>query len=109
MRTALKLTTTALAGLALAGSLAGPAQAATAWENAGYMGRSIGGDTLANVGSLNDRISSVKTYGAQTRFWEDAGFLGRSFTTRDNWSDLRAYTIRIGLTWNDRISSWERV
>lgn len=47
MRTALKLTTTALAGLALAGSLAGPAQAATAWENAGYMGRSIGGDTLA--------------------------------------------------------------
>lgn len=58
MRTALKLTTTALAGLALAGSLAGPAQAATAWENAGYMGRSIGCDTLANVGSLNDRISS---------------------------------------------------
>ncbi|MCK6095374.1 hypothetical protein KZX06_04765 [Micrococcus sp. EYE_162] len=109
MRTALKRASTAFAGLALAGSLAAPAQAATGWEHTGYAGRSIGGNSLPNVGSLNDQISSVKTYGSKTRFWEDAGYLGRSFTTTDDWSDLRVYTIRIGLTWNDRISSWQRV
>lgn len=95
-----------LACLTLSASLAAPAFAANGWSDANYQGSRIGGDSRPNVGSLNDRISSVRTYGRATTFWEDAGYLGRSFTTRDDWTDLRAYGIRIGLTWNDRISSW---
>ena len=55
MRTALKLASTALAGLALAGSLAAPAQAVSAYPHMNYSGNPLGGTDRSNVGTVPRR------------------------------------------------------
>ena len=109
MRTALKLASTALAGLALAGALAAPAQAVSAYPHMNYSGNPLGGTDRSNVGTMNDQISSIRTYGSYVKFWEDNGYSGRNFITRMDWNDLRdtATNLHWGETWNDRISSWD--
>ncbi|MDO5634601.1 MAG: hypothetical protein Q4G34_06995 [Micrococcus sp.] len=51
-----------VAALALAGTAATSAFAATGWEHSDFRGNAIGGDTMPNLGNMNDRISSWRKY-----------------------------------------------
>ena len=109
MRSVTSPVVTGLAGLTLAATMAAPAHAVSAYTHMNYSGGALGGTDRSNVGTMNDQISSVRTYGLSVRFWEDNGYSGRSFTTRSDWNDLRdlASGLHWGETWNDRISSWD--
>lgn len=93
------------AGLAaVAGQSAG---AATLYDNANYSGASFSSTYAPNVGSMNDRASSIIN-GTVSTYYEDAGFLGRSTAIGWNWNNLASLSPGLGLfeTWNDRISSF---
>jgi hypothetical protein len=93
------------AGLALAAGQG--AGAATLYDNANYTGASFSSSYAPNVGSLNDRASSIIN-GTISTYYEDAGFLGRSTAIGLNWNNLSTLSPGLGLfeTWNDRISSF---
>ncbi|MEJ1229382.1 MAG: hypothetical protein WDM88_00245 [Galbitalea sp.] len=96
----------AVAGLGLVG--AGAASAATLYDNDNYTGASFSSTYAPNVGSLNDRASSVSSTGTYT-YYEDAGFLGRTVTLSGSYNSLGALStnLHFGETWSDRISSFE--
>ncbi len=95
----------AILGLGLVG--AGAANAATLYDNNNYTGASFSSTNAPNVGSLNDRASSVSSSTTYT-YYEDAGFLGRHVTLTGSYNSLGAVAnnLHIGETWSDRISSF---
>lgn len=98
-----------LAAVAVALTGATGASAASAYPHMNYSGASLGGTDRSNVETMNDQISSIRTYGAYVKFWEDNGYSGRYFITNADWNDLRdtAKNLHWGETWNDQISSWD--
>ncbi|MDX2340075.1 hypothetical protein NJC10_00055 [Micrococcus sp. M4NT] len=108
MRTVLRITSATLVGVALAASLAAPAGAAVAFEHSGYGGATHGVDNVGKLGAMNDRASSLKTYGRTVNFFEHAYGSGMGLSTSVDHSNLRDYRFPMAptLTWNDKISSW---
>ena len=98
-----------LAAVSIAITGATGASAVSAYPHMNYAGSSLGGTDRSNVGTMNDQISSIRTYGSYVKFWEDNGYSGRYFVTGVDWNDLRdtAVNLHWGETWNDRISSWD--
>ena len=96
---------TAVLGLGLIG--AGAANAATLYDNNNYTGASFTSGYAPNVGSLNDRASSVSSSATYT-YYEDAGFLGRHVVLSGSYNSLGAIStnLHFGETWSDRISSF---
>ncbi|MBF4463204.1 MULTISPECIES: peptidase inhibitor family I36 protein [unclassified Rathayibacter] len=92
-------------GLALVGAQA--ANAATLYDNQNYAGSAFSATTAANVGSLNDKASSLQNAGTRTYF-EDSGYLGRKVVLSGNYNSLQSISsnLHFGETWNDRISSF---
>jgi hypothetical protein len=92
-------------GLVLTGAQA--AGAATLYDNNNYTGASYYSTAAANVGSLNDKASSLQNSGTRT-YYEDSGYLGRTVVLTNNWNALQTIgtNLHFGETWNDRISSF---
>lgn len=96
----------AAVGLALVGAQA--ANAATLYDNQNYGGTAFSATTAANVGSLNDKASSLTNSGTRT-YYEDSGYLGRTVVLTGNYNSLQSISnnLHFGETWNDRISSFK--
>jgi len=85
------------------------ASATTLYDNNNYTGASFSSSgSAANVGSLNDRASSVSASGSHP-YYEDAGYLGRAVTLSGSYNSLGAVStnLHFGETWSDRISSFQ--
>lgn len=86
------------------------AHATVIWDNANYQGPAYGADYTRDVGSMNDRASSVQNFGYCVTFFEDVSYGGRQFRICNDANLLTGYdtNLHLGETWNDRISSYHR-
>ncbi|WP_237200141.1 beta/gamma crystallin-related protein [Rothia nasimurium] len=103
-----KLLSTALATGALTISMITTAGAATLFEHQNYSGQTFSASNAPNVGSLNDKASSVKIPATRGfMFYQHAGFLGSWVYLETSYNSLSALPFGYGLSWNDRISSFK--
>ena len=79
-----------------------PRDGACFYEDANFRGRSFcaprGATYTALPRGFNDRISSVRVFGAEVRIFQDRNFRGRSIEIRSDTPNLRG-------NWRDRVSS----
>lgn len=79
-----------------------PREGACFYEDAGFRGRYFcvprGATYTSLPGGFNDRISSVRVFGAGVRIYQDRDFRGRSTELRGDTGNLRG-------SWRDTISS----
>ncbi|OFR88623.1 hypothetical protein HMPREF2863_11095 [Micrococcus sp. HMSC067E09] len=105
----MKRVSSAVAAIALTAAVISPqASAASIYEHIGYRGAAQGGENVPRLYAMNDKTSSVRTYGKTVYFFEDAHYGGMGLGLWVNVSDLRSYKVPLAplSSWNDRISSW---
>lgn len=99
----------ALAAVVVAAAVTAPgASAATIYEHINDGGATQGAYNMTSLGLMNDKVSSLRTYGRTVVFCEHANYTGSMMLRWADTSDLRSYKMPLAptLSWNYPISSW---
>ena len=103
----MKKTLTTLAALAaLSFSAVAPDQAATLFADSGYRGQSYSGSYATSLGSMDNKTSSIRTYGQYKSFYDGLSFTGGGFSTSNDMDNLQWKYMGFYGFINDTISSF---
>ena len=95
------------------GAVAPPAYAGvTLYSDANFLGASMETEGTKHLGWMSDRASSLHSGGCRWRYYEDVDLAGRRFESSSDLNYLRGLShagLHWGETWDDRISSIEKV